>query len=97
MPPTDNKSDDRKPGIYEQMEYIFDQFPTQDINTLFGEFNANVGREDIFKPTIRKTVYIKSDMIMGLLCCVKRKKNGTARPKNSCIHKAVCIHKGSRD
>jgi hypothetical protein len=31
---------------------IFDHFPRYDIKILLGDFNAKVGREDMFKPTI---------------------------------------------
>jgi hypothetical protein len=33
---------------------------------LFGVFNAEVGREDIFKKQLRMRVYAKLEMIMGL-------------------------------
>jgi hypothetical protein len=33
---------------------------------LIGDFNAKVGREDIFKPTIMTGVYMKLVTIMGL-------------------------------
>jgi hypothetical protein len=32
---------------------VFDKFPKYHIKILLGDFNAKVGREDIFKPTIR--------------------------------------------
>ena len=34
---------------------------------LLGDFNAKVGREDIFKPTIRMRVYIMVVMLMVLV------------------------------
>jgi hypothetical protein len=36
------------------------------LNILLGDFNAKVGREDIFKPTIGMIVYMKLVMIMEL-------------------------------
>jgi hypothetical protein len=36
----------------EELGCVFDQFPRYDMKILFGDFNAKVGREDIFKPTI---------------------------------------------
>jgi endonuclease/exonuclease/phosphatase family metal-dependent hydrolase len=35
-----------------ELGHVFDQFPRYDIKILLGDFNAKVGREDIFKPTI---------------------------------------------
>jgi hypothetical protein len=39
-------------SFYEEMEHIFDKFPKYHKKNLLGDFNAKVGREDIFKPTI---------------------------------------------
>jgi hypothetical protein len=46
------KGDDVKGSLYEEVGRVFDQFPRCDMNTLLGDFNAKVGRENIFKPTI---------------------------------------------
>jgi hypothetical protein len=35
-----------------ELERVFDKFPTYHIKILLGDFNAKVGREDTFKPTI---------------------------------------------
>ena len=34
------------------MRQVFDQFPKYHMKMLLGDFNAKVGRENIFKPTI---------------------------------------------
>jgi len=44
-----NFSNDR---IYEELEQVFDRFPKYRMEILLGDFNANVGRENIFKLTI---------------------------------------------
>jgi hypothetical protein len=36
----------------EELEHVFDKFPKDYKKFLLGDFNAKVGREDIFKPTI---------------------------------------------
>jgi hypothetical protein len=41
-----------KGSFYEELERVFDQFPRYHIKILLGDFNAKVGREDIFKPII---------------------------------------------
>jgi hypothetical protein len=38
--------------FYEKLERVFDKFPKYHKQILLGDFNAKVGREDIFKPTI---------------------------------------------
>jgi hypothetical protein len=43
---------DSKDSFYEELEQVFDHFPKYPMKILFGDFNAKLGREDIFKPTI---------------------------------------------
>ena len=42
----------KKYSIYEELEQVFDHFPRYHVTILLGVFNAKVGRENIFKPTI---------------------------------------------
>jgi hypothetical protein len=49
--PTEDKIDDTKDRLYEELEYVFDKF-SKYMNILLVHFNDEVGREDIFKPTI---------------------------------------------
>jgi hypothetical protein len=51
--PTEDKIDDIKDRFYEEQECVFDKFPKYHIQILLGDFNAKVGMEDIFKPSIR--------------------------------------------
>jgi endonuclease/exonuclease/phosphatase family metal-dependent hydrolase len=41
-----------KDSFYDELERVFDKFPKYRMKILLGDFNAKVGREDIFKPTI---------------------------------------------
>jgi hypothetical protein len=50
--PTENKTDDVKGSFYEELERVFDKFLKYHIKILLGDFNAKVGREDIFIPAI---------------------------------------------
>jgi hypothetical protein len=50
--PTKDKTDDVKDSIYEELERVSDKFSKHHMKILLGNFNAKVGREDIFKPTI---------------------------------------------
>jgi hypothetical protein len=50
--PYEDKGDDVKDSFYEELGRVFDQFPRYDMKILLGDFNAKVGRENIFKPTI---------------------------------------------
>jgi hypothetical protein len=50
--PTEDKFDDMKDRLLEEMECVFDKYPNYHMKILLGDFNAKVGKEDIFKPTI---------------------------------------------
>jgi hypothetical protein len=50
---TEDKTDDLKGSFYEELECVFDKFLKYHMKILLGDFSAKVGREDIFKPTIR--------------------------------------------
>jgi hypothetical protein len=46
-------SDDKKDSFYEELERVYDQFRKYDMKILMDDFNAKVGRDNIFKPTMR--------------------------------------------
>ena len=50
--PSEEKSDESKDSFYEELEQVFDHFPKYHMKILLGDFNAKVGRENVFKPTI---------------------------------------------
>jgi exonuclease III len=50
--PTEDKDDDMKDNIFEELEHVFDQHPMYHMKILQGVFNAEVGREDTFKRII---------------------------------------------
>jgi hypothetical protein len=50
--PCEDTSSNIKDSFYEELGRVFDQFPRNNMKILLGDFNAKVGREDIFKPTI---------------------------------------------
>ncbi|KAJ4441103.1 hypothetical protein ANN_10953 [Periplaneta americana] len=52
--PAEEKDDHIKDSFYEELEHTFDQLSRYHMKILLGDFNAKVGREDIFKPTIGK-------------------------------------------
>jgi hypothetical protein len=49
---TKEKGDDSNVSFCEELEEVFDNFPKYHMKILLGDFNAKVGREDAFKPTI---------------------------------------------
>jgi hypothetical protein len=49
---TEDKIDDANGRFYEELEHVFDKFPKCRMKIMLGDFNAKVGTEDIFKPTV---------------------------------------------
>jgi hypothetical protein len=47
--PCEDKGDDVKDSLYEELGRVFDQFPRYVMKIILGDFNAKVGRENIFK------------------------------------------------
>jgi exonuclease III len=50
--PSEEKREELKDSFYEEVEAVFDHFPKCYMKILLGDFNAKLGREDIFKPII---------------------------------------------
>ena len=50
--PSEEKSEDSKESICEELEQLFDHFPRHRMSNLLGELIARLGKEDNFKPTI---------------------------------------------
>jgi hypothetical protein len=50
--PTEENSADSKAIFCEELEHAFHHFPKHDMKILLRDFNAKLGREYIFKPTI---------------------------------------------
>jgi exonuclease III len=63
--PTEDKIDDLKDRFYEELEHVFDKFPKYPMKILLGDFNAKVGREDIFND-LGMRLCMKLVMIMEL-------------------------------
>ena len=43
-----------KDAYYEALIKTYDELPVHDIKIILGDFNAQVGREEVYKPTIGK-------------------------------------------
>jgi hypothetical protein len=50
--PSEEKSDKSKDSFYAELEQVFDHLPKYHMKILLGDFNAKVGRENIFTPTV---------------------------------------------
>jgi len=50
--PSEKKNGDSKDSFYKELEQVFYYFPKYHMKILLGDFNAKVGRENIFKLTI---------------------------------------------
>lgn len=52
--PTEEKDIDDKELFYEKLVEVYDRAPKRDIKIILGDFNAKVGREVYYRPTIGK-------------------------------------------
>jgi hypothetical protein len=50
--PCEDKGGEEKDSFYEELGRVLDQFPRYDMKILLGEFDAKVGRENIFRPIV---------------------------------------------
>ena len=51
--PNEEKGDNSKDSFYEELVQAFNHFPKYHMKIILGDFNAKVGRDVTFKPTIR--------------------------------------------
>jgi hypothetical protein len=58
--PTEDKTDDVKASPYEEWERVFHKLLKNHMKILLGDFNAKVGREDIFKLKIEKESFSRN-------------------------------------
>jgi hypothetical protein len=67
--PTEEKIDYIKDRFYEELEQVFDKFRKYPMKILLGDFNAKVGSEVIFKPTIGNESFheISNDNGVGIV------------------------------
>jgi exonuclease III len=64
--PREDKTDKVKGRFYEELERVFDKFPKYHMKILLGDFNAEVGKEDISNRQLGMKVYTKLVMTMEL-------------------------------
>jgi len=55
-----------KDSFYEELQCVFNQFLKYHMKILLGDFNAKVGREDIFKAAFRDENNMKLSIIIEL-------------------------------
>jgi len=56
--PTNKKMEEVKEEFYNLLKQNINHIANSDIKILLGDFNANVGKEDTYKPTTGNKVYI---------------------------------------
>ena len=58
---SEERRNDSKDRFYEKLEQVFDNFPRYHMKILLGDFNAKVGKENIFKPTTGNSLHQDSN------------------------------------
>jgi hypothetical protein len=62
----EDKSDYKRDDFSGKLECVENQFPKYHTKILFRNFNAKVGRQIIYKPTVEMRTYMKLVTIMKL-------------------------------
>jgi len=63
---SEEKSDDLKDSLYEELKQVFHHFPQYHMKILLRDFSAKMRKENIFNRQFRMRVYIRIVMIMTL-------------------------------
>jgi hypothetical protein len=75
--PIEVKSVVSKDSFYEELQWVSNHFPKYHMKILLGDFNAKVGRENIFKPTIgNESLQDSNDNGVRILNFAISKKSG---------------------
>lgn len=60
--PTEEKGEDIKESFYEELDRVWDLIPNYCVKIVLGDFNAKVGREEMYQPTIgRESLHDRSN------------------------------------
>ena len=72
--PSEDKSGGAKDSLYEELEQVFYHFPKYRMKIVSGDFNAKLGRENIFKLTIKhESLHQDSnDNVVSKLCYIRK-------------------------
>ena len=65
LTPTEDKDDTTKDAFHDKLDVLYNRCLRSDIKILVGDFNAKVGIEGIFGPTVGKTQWLQT----GILRC----------------------------
>jgi hypothetical protein len=84
---TEEKGDDSKDSFYEELEEVFDHFPTYHMKILLGDFNAKMGRENTFKLTIGNESLHKDSYDNGVTVV------NFAKSKNLVVKSRIFLHR----
>ncbi|VVC27358.1 Endonuclease/exonuclease/phosphatase, partial [Cinara cedri] len=52
--PTEDKQQDEKEAFYEDLNTIFESIAKSQLKIILGDFNAKIGKEEMYRPTIGK-------------------------------------------
>jgi hypothetical protein len=85
--PSEEKSDDSKDSSYEKLGQVFEHYPQCHMKILLGDFNAKVGRENFFKPTIGNKILHQDSKENGVRII------NIATSENLVVKSTMCPHR----
>lgn len=59
--PTEDKEEETKNDFYKQLEALYDAIPQNMVKIVLGDFNAKIGKEIDYKPTIGQSLHNNSN------------------------------------
>ena len=62
--PTEVSAEEEKDSFYDLLHKTYEQSPSYDVKIVIGDINLQVGKEEMYCPTIGKKVYMRRQMIM---------------------------------
>ena len=98
--PTEDKDDEIKEMFYERLEETYDRCPGHDIKIVLGDFNAKVGRENVFHPTVGNFSLHDTTSDNGIrlvdFAAAKNMVVSSTRFRHKDIHKATWVSPDQR-
>ena len=86
---TENKDDTTKDAFYDKLEILYNRCRRSDIKMLVGDFNAKVGSEGIFGPTVGKQSLHEKTSDNGFRLVSFAAAQNSTRLQHLNIHKAT--------
>ncbi|KAI8121895.1 Craniofacial development protein 2 [Lucilia cuprina] len=98
--PTEEKDEGVKDRFYDRLDDLYDRCPKHDVKIVLGDFNAKIGKENVFGPIVGKFSLHDETSENGMrlidFAAARNMVISSTRFKHLDIHKATCAHRKNR-